>query len=169
MMLQSSETVKESIKRGLLIMKLDLYFEGLMQSWRGAERGITGDAPGKSALVGMIGRCMGVLREDVEALKKIDDSFTITDTFAFETTDTHEIVKKESITGIKRLVDDQVDYHGRMVQKEYLEDAKIGVTIEGEKEALMEIREAFLHPVWPPYLGSSCCPPSGPIIRGDVY
>ena len=35
-------------------MKLDLYFEGLMQSWRGAERGVTGDAPGKSALVGMI-------------------------------------------------------------------------------------------------------------------
>ena len=90
-------------------MKLDLYFEGLMQSWRGAERGITGDAPGKSALVGMIGCCMGVLREDVEALKKIDDSFTITDTFAFKTTDTYKSVKKESITGIKRLVDDQMD------------------------------------------------------------
>ena len=150
-------------------MKLDLYFEGLMQSWRGAKRGITGDAPGKSALVGMIGCCMGVLREDVEALKKIDDSFTITDTFAFKTTDTYKSVKKESITGIKRLVDDQMDCRGRLVQKEYLEDAKIGVTIEGEKEALREIREAFLHPVWPPYLGSSCCPPSGPIIRGDVY
>ena len=108
-------------------MKLDLYFEGLMQSWRGAERGVTGDAPGKSALVGMIGRCMGVLR---------DDSFTITDTFAFKTTDIYKIVKKESITGMKRLVDDQID---------------------------------FLHSVWPLYLGSSCCPPSGPIIRGDVY
>jgi len=141
-------------------MKLDLYFEGLMQSWRGAERGVTGDAPGKSALVGMIGRCMGVLR---------DDSFTITDTFAFKTTDIYKIVKKESITGMKRLVDDQIDCRGKMVQKEYLEDAKVGVTIEGEKEALMAIREAFLHSVWPLYLGSSCCPPSGPIIRGDVY
>lgn len=141
-------------------MKLDLYFEGLMQSWRGAERGVTGDAPGKSALVGMIGRCMGVLR---------DDSFTITDIFAFKTTDIYKIVKKESITGMKRLVDDQIDCRGKMVQKEYLEDAKVGVTIEGEKEALMAIREAFLHSVWPLYLGSSCCPPSGPIIRGDVY
>lgn len=150
-------------------MKLDLYFEGLMQSWRGAERGVTGDAPGKSALVGMIGRCMGVLRDDVEALKKIDDSFTITDTFAFKTTDIYKIVKKESITGMKRLVDDQIDCRGKMVQKEYLEDAKVGVTIEGEKEALMAIREACLHSVWPLYLGSSCCPPSGPIIRGDVY
>lgn len=151
-------------------MKLDLYFEGLMMSWRGAEIGKTGNVPPKSAIVGMIGRAMGIDYEDTAELKEVADSFEIDDIFTFENYDFYKAPQKLPIITFERMVDDQINSRtGVKKQKEYLVDAKIGVTIKGTEEALTEIRKAFLHPIWPVYLGSSCCVPAGPIIRGNVY
>lgn len=169
-------------------MKLDLYFEAPMQSWGVNEVWYktrrTESSPTKTALTGMIGRCMGVDLEDTEMLDEISNSFRIVDS------------ENTSIPAPKRMQDDQNIYIGNYIEaglvkgfktgangiknvngivpcqqlhKDYLEDTKIVITIEGTYEALTEIRCAFLHPVWPPYLGRACCVPAGQIVRGDIY
>ena len=90
-------------------MKLDLYFEGPMMSWRGAEIGKTENAPSKSASVGMIGRAMGFDYEDTDELKKIADRFEIDDIFTFENYDFYKAPQKLPITTFERMVDDH-DY-----------------------------------------------------------
>ena len=171
-------------------MKLDLYFEAPMQSWGVQEAWYktrrTESSPTKTALTGMIGRCMGIDLEDTEELQKISNSFNIVES------------EHTSIPAPKRMQDDQniylMDYiraglvngfktgDGKIkrnsdgslnpcqqLQKDYLEDTKIIITIEGTYDDLMKIRNAFFHPVWPPYLGRACCVPAGQIVRGDVY
>lgn len=169
-------------------MKLDLYFEAPMQSWGVKEVWYktrrTESSPTKTALAGMIGRCMGVDLEDTEMLDEISSSFNVIDS------------ENTSIPEPKRMQDDQNIYIGDYIEaglvdgfktgangiksvkgiascqqfhKDYLEDTKIVITIEGTYENLTEIRRAFLHPVWPPYLGRACCVPTGQIVRGDVY
>ena len=169
-------------------MRLDLYFESPMQSWGTTEFWYktrrTESCPTKTAVTGMIGRCMGVNWEDVDKLEEISHSFSIVNS------------ENTVIPAPKRMQDDQVIYIGdymdaglrkgfktgtngiknvngpvrsQQLTKDYLEDEKIVITIEGEYESLSEIRNAFLHPVWPPYLGRACCVPAGQIIRGEVY
>lgn len=171
-------------------MKLDLYFEGPMQSWGAKEAWYktrrTESSPTKTALTGMIGRCMGIDLDDTEMLDEVSRSFRIVDS------------ENTSIPAPKRMQDDQNIYIGDYIEaglvagfktgasgvkktsdgslnpcqqlhKDYLEDTKIVITIEGTYEALTEIRRAFLHPVWPPYLGRACCVPAGQIVRGDIY
>ncbi|WP_270232795.1 type I-E CRISPR-associated protein Cas5/CasD [Clostridium fessum] len=171
-------------------MKLDLYFEAPMQSWGVQEAWYktrrTESSPTKTALTGMIGRCMGIDLEDTEELQKISNSFNIVES------------EHTSIPAPKRMQDDQniylMDYvkaglakgfktgDGKIkknsdgslnpcqqLQKDYLEDTKIIITIEGTYDDLIKIRHAFFHPVWPPYLGRACCVPAGQIVRGDVY
>lgn len=171
-------------------MKLDLYFEAPMQSWGVNEVWYktrrTESSPTKTALTGMIGRCMGIDLDDTEMLNKISSGFRIVDS------------EHTSIPAPKRMQDDQNIYIGDYIEaglskgfkngkgkiktnsdgslnscqqlhKDYLEDTKIVITIEGTYEALTEIRRAFLHPVWPPYLGRACCVPAGQIVRGEIY
>lgn len=171
-------------------MKLDLFFEAPMQSWGAKEAWYktrrTESSPTKTALTGMIGRCMGVELEDTEMLDEISSSFRIVDS------------EHTYIPAPKRMQDDQNIYIGDYIEaglvngfktgssgvkktsdgslnscqqlhKDYLEDTKIVITIEGTFEDLTKIRHAFLHPVWPPYLGRACCVPAGQIVRGDVY
>lgn len=169
-------------------MRLDLYFEAPMQSWGTKEVWYktrrTESSPTKTALTGMIGRCMGIDWEDTEELQKISNSFRIVDS------------EHTSIPAPKRMQDDQNVYIGDYIEaglvdgfktgangiknvkgivpcqqlhKDYLEDTEIVITIEGTYEDLSEIRHAFLHPIWPPYLGRACCVPAGRIVRGDIY
>ena len=113
---------------------------------------------------------MGIDHEDTAELNEVADSFEIDDTFTFKNNDFFKEPQKLPIITFKRMVEDQINSRtGVKIQKEYLEDAKIGVTIKGTKEALTKIREAFLHPFFPVYLGSPCCIPSGRIIRGNIY
>lgn len=169
-------------------MRLDLHFESPMQSWGTTELWYktrrTESCPTKTAVTGIIGRSMGIDWEDTDELEKIANSFTIVSS------------ENTVIPMPKRMQDDQTIYIGdymdagivkgfrtgangiknvngavraQQMTKDYLEDEKITITIEGNREDLEEIRNALLHPVWPPYLGRACCIPSGQIIRGDVY
>lgn len=169
-------------------MRLDLYFEAPMQSWGVKEAWYktrrTESSPTKTALTGMIGRCMGIDLEDTEELQKISNSFDIVES-------DHTVIPAP-----KRMQDDQTIFIGdymdaglvkgfktgtngiknvngpvrsQQLTKDYLEDEKIVITIEGTYETLSAIRHVLQHPIWPPYLGRACCVPAGPIIRGDVY
>jgi CRISPR system Cascade subunit CasD len=48
-------------------------------------------------------------------------------------------------------------------EREYLSDACFLAALAGPPRMLAEIREGLLCPVWPPYLGRKCCPPSLPL------
>lgn len=171
-------------------MKLDLYLEGPMQSWGVSEHWYktrrTEARPTKTAIAGLIGRCMGVDWEETEKLQEISKSFEIIDS------------ENTIIPMPKRMQDDQTIFLGDYIEagladgfvtgggklklnaqneiirsqqftKDYLEDEKIVITLEGSMENLSKIRNTLLHPVWPPYLGRACCIPSGQIVRGDIY
>lgn len=184
-------------------MKLDLYFEAPMQSWGLPEAWYktrrTASTPTKSAVAGLISRCMGIYYKDKEDIKKVYDSFEIVDSFMYdnEDDDSYKVINKRPVTTAHRMTDDEVVYikdyieagltdgflmgdggvksvngvivGSQMMQKDYLEDERLGITIEGTYEALSAIRNAILRPHWGPYLGRSCCIQSGPIIRGEIY
>ncbi len=106
-------------------MRLDLYFSSPMQSWGMKEFWYdlrrTEAAPTKSAVTGMIGRCMGILFDDEEALAKISDSFEIATTFMFEEESrpigSYKIVEKKPITFANRMTDDQNVYIKDYIEK----------------------------------------------------
>lgn len=170
--------------------RLDLYLDGPMQSWGTAESWYkirrTEGSPTKTAIAGLIGCCMGIDWEETEELKTLSDSFEIIDS-------EHTRIPPRP----KRMSDHQTIYIGDYIDagivdgfkrgnggikstnsgitrsqqfiKDYLEDTKFVITIEGQEEVLNKVRHALLHPMWQPYLGRACCVPSGPFIRGDVY
>lgn len=47
-------------------------------------------------------------------------------------------------------------------ERYYLSDACFLVALAGPSDLLADLREAMQNPVWPPYLGRKCCPPSCP-------
>lgn len=171
--------------------KLDLYLEGPMQSWGTTEHWYktrrTESYPTKTALTGLIGRCMGVDWDESDELQMIADGFTITC-----------VKSNHDGSGPMRMSDDQIIFIGDYIDaglvagfvsgtgkpksdgnngvvraqiftKDYLEDTKFSITIEGAEDMLQRIRHALLHPAWPPYLGRACCIPSAPLVQGDIY
>lgn len=170
-------------------MKLDLYFESPMQSWGSEEYWYktrrTEASPTKTAIVGMIGRCMGIDWENKDKLDEIAKSFEIVDSDATnipiptrmtddQTINIGDYVEAGIASGFKTGSNKPKRTNSgltvsQQLTKDYLENEKIIITIEGSREDLENIRQAICHPFWPPYLGRACCIPSGPIIRGDVY
>ena len=141
---------------------------------------------------------MGIDWENTEEIIEVEKSFKINKIFGYEIEregSVERIIEKPTPFP-HRMTDDQTIYikdyidvdiakgfktgnnrekyvngivASQLFTKDYLEDEKIGVVIEGTYKALSKIRQAVLHPFWPPYLGRACCVPSGPIIRGYVY
>lgn len=161
-----------------------------MQSWGTTEYWYktrrTEAYPTKTAITGLIGRCMGIDWDEPNELQKLADSFNIIGARS-----------NYDDSGPRRMSDDQTIFIGDYIDaglvegfrtgsggikktnsgitrsqqftKDYLEDTEFVITIEGLQDSLAKIRSALLHPVWPPYLGRACCVPSGQLIRGDVY
>ena len=139
-----------------------------LQSWgedaRWDQRTTTA-MPTKSALVGLLGCCLGLRRGD-ERLNHLNDRLSIAvraDCPGRIMTDFHTVQGPEgyflNAEGKPRTGGNTI-----ITPKQYLQDARFTVFIWGDEEVLESCYQAMLHPKWPVYLGRKSCIPSVPAI-----
>lgn len=152
---------------------LILHLDDPMQSW-GIEsrydRRMSGSAPSKSALCGMICAALGVGRESAEEEETVE-SFSKIRLIAVELhvgrkggllRDYHTVQGTRKASGGNRA--DAVLTH-----RFYHSDKRFVALLFSEDRAFLErIRQALLNPVWGVWLGRKCCIPASPIIQEEV-
>jgi CRISPR system Cascade subunit CasD len=151
-----------------LILKL----KGPMQAW-GVHtfEGVRPSAsiPTKSAVIGLLGACLGLRRNDREGLKKLIEGICLA-----VRADQREL-SLENITDYHTILDARVEYiglksHKNTIQtwREYLCDAEYTVSIwQSEKceMPLESIADAIKRPYFTPYLGRRSCPIARPLFE----
>lgn len=151
-----------------LILKL----KGPMQAW-GVHtfEGVRPSAniPTKSAVIGLLGACLGLRRNDREGLKKLIEGICLA-----VRADQREL-SLEKITDYHTILDARVEYiglksHKNTIQtwREYLCDAEYTVAIwqlERCEMSLESIADAIKRPYFTPYLGRRSCPIARPLFE----
>ncbi len=153
--------------REYLIIKL----QGPMQAWgketfeglRPAEL-----FPGRSALLGLLGACLGIERTDRESQQALASSV------AFAVRVDQQGVKMTDYHTVKNA---RVDYRGlrshNTIQtwREYWQDAIFTVAIWSLEQAevtLSDIEQALKRPIYTPFLGRRSCPLTRPLLAKKV-
>lgn len=121
----------------------------------------TSECPTKKAVIGMIGACLGIPRED-HRLDELYESLTIK----------YRIIQGGTIvTDFQRPGPNDYQKYGtnKKLKKfvEYLCDAKFDVFIGGDKDLLSEIYDAICSPVYSPYFGKKACIPYERLVGTD--
>jgi CRISPR system Cascade subunit CasD len=166
---------------------LILKCQGAMQAWGGHTYEDYRPSlifPTRSAVVGLLGACLGLIREQPEQLKLLSDSFELTvlaharqvehGQFKDERkprivslhkmTDYHTVLDARRADGGKR--DDAI-----VSRREYLCDAEFTLALAFHNDAaysLERIVQAIKKPVYTPYLGRRSCPLQRPLFENIV-
>lgn len=131
--------------------------------------------PTRSGLLGLLGACMGIRREDKTALQRLVDSVR----FAVrcdERTVNKKNLKVSKLTDYHTVLGAREDYRGlkshETIQtwREYLCDAEFTVAVwctPGASISLSELADKSRKPVFTPYLGRRSCPLSQPLYLGE--
>lgn len=160
-----------------LILKLD----GVLQAWgRESFEGLRPSElfPGRSALLGLLGACLGVDRFDQHSQKSLARSVN----FAVRVDpsyckETGKLIPSQKMTDYHTVKDARVDYQGlkshETIQtwREYWQDAKYTVAIWNTEDAdvdLPTIKSAINNPIYTPALGRRSCPLSRPLFECEV-
>ncbi|MBR3738946.1 MAG: type I-E CRISPR-associated protein Cas5/CasD [Clostridia bacterium] len=151
-------------------MKLiKLILSGPLQSWgedaRWNQR-TTAAMPTKSAIIGMIGSCLGIPRGD-EQLNKLDHDLYVAiraDQPGRVMTDYHTVnsLNREPLPTANG--GNRGRGKGIETPKQYLQDARFTVFLWGYEDTLAACFQAMEHPKWAVYLGRKSCVPSVPVI-----
>lgn len=152
-----------------LILKL----QGPMQAWgEHSFEGLrpSGNIPTRSALLGLLGACLGIARNKPDQLQALADSLG----FAVRRDDRFPMVK---ITDYHTVQDARVEYSGlkkhETIQtwREYLLDAQYTLAVWNHDRALVSLdnlETAVKYPVFTPYLGRRSCPLSRPLFEKRI-
>jgi CRISPR system Cascade subunit CasD len=163
-----------------LILKL----QGPMQAW--GEHSFegtrpSGNFPTRSALLGLLGACLGIRRNEHLRLQQLADSFLFSvrkDGRQVKTvwgevralpvikmTDYHTVKDaREDYVGLK-------SHETIQTWREYLLDAEYTVAIcenEGAAVSIAELETAIRKPIFTPYLGRRSCPLAQPLLRQQL-
>ncbi|MDE1483243.1 type I-E CRISPR-associated protein Cas5/CasD [Xenorhabdus bovienii] len=157
---------------------LILHLSGPMQSWgQSTFEGLrpTAAFPTRSGLLGVLGACLGIRRNDKNALQALADSVR----FAVRC-DNHRLndcsVKISKFTDYHTVKDARVDYVGLkshdtiQTWREYLCDAHFTVALwcaPSSHYKLESLVAAVQKPWFTPYLGRRSCPLSHPLYLGQ--
>lgn len=153
-----------------LILKL----QGVMQAWgEHTFEGLRPSAnfPTRSALIGLLGACLGIDRSDRKQQQALADSFL----YAARQDDTGRNVIK--MTDYHTVKDARQDYIGLkshetiVTQREYLLDAAFTLAIWSTKKAdysLDQLQAAVCQPHYTPFLGRRSCPITRPLFDDRV-
>ncbi len=139
-----------------------------LQSWGEAarwEQRTTAAMPTKSAIIGLLGSCLGIPRGN-ECLNKLNSELLVairadqpgrvmTD---YQTVNTLYGEALPSANGGHRKKGE-----GIVTPKQYLQDARITVFLWGNEETLAACFQAMEHPKWAVYLGRKSCVPAVPV------
>jgi len=164
-----------------LIIKL----QGAMQAWGGHTYEDYRPSlifPTRSAIIGLLGACLGIEREDLAALKALDKSFKLT-----VRANRRKIVQRENSTAkppisMQKITDFHTVQHARKVdgkprpeaivsRREYLCDAEFSLALAFTEKAdygLERVKQAIQKPIYTPFLGRRSCPIQSPLFEAVV-
>ncbi|MBR3016643.1 MAG: type I-E CRISPR-associated protein Cas5/CasD [Clostridia bacterium] len=139
-----------------------------LQSWGEDARWdtrTTAPMPSKSAIIGLLGCCMGIPRGD-ERLNQLDGQLMMAvraDRPGRVMTDYHTV---QGTGGVFLNAEGKPRGGGDTIitPKQYLQDACFTVFLWGDKDTLTSCFHAMKHPKWAVYLGRKSCVPSVPVI-----
>ncbi len=139
-----------------------------LQSWGEDARWdnrATAVRPTKSGIIGLLGCCLGYPRGD-ERLNMLNDELRIairTDRPGEILTDYQTVQGTDGVLlnaeGKKRSLGDTI-----VTPKQYLQNAKFSIFLQGDETILDECFSAMKSPQWTPYLGRKNCIPAVPLI-----
>ena len=150
-----------------LILKLD----GVLHAWgRESFEGLRPSElfPGRSALLGLIGACLGIDRLDQNS----QQSLALSLGFAVRVDQ-----QGQKMTDYHTVKDARVDYQGLKTHdtiqtwREYWQDAKYTLAIWNTENAtilLPQVKAAIQKPIYTPVLGRRSCALSRPLFECDV-
>lgn len=163
--------------RDFLILKL----HGPMQAW--GEHTFEGHRPSanfptRSGLLGLLGACLGIGRNEREQLQALADSIGIAvrvdERCVTRMDGTSRLLRMVKITDYHTVKDAREDYTGlkshETIQtwREYLFDAEFTVALWNQPNAVLsldELEKAIKHPYYTPYLGRRSCPMTRPLFQ----
>jgi len=162
-----------------LILRLD----GPMQAWGThtyEDFRPSSSFPTRSGLLGLLGACLGIDRNDHAALECLAASveFAVRVDRSVLRPERDKPVDKESVkladfhtVLAARKVDGSANKHPVVSRREYLYDAAFTVAVgerSGATVKLESIAEALRRPVFTPVLGRRSCPVARPLLDGNV-
>ncbi len=162
-----------------LIIKL----QGAMQAWGGhtfEDYRPSHIFPTRSAVVGLLGACLGIDRADIQSRADLNSSFEITvraDRRRVQTKQFGQI--KEKILTMQKMTDFHTVLDARKVdgshrkdaiisRREYLCDAEFSLALEFRNNAvfsLEKVKDAIQKPHYTPSLGRRSCPIQQPLFK----
>lgn len=163
--------------RDYLILKL----QGPMQAW--GEHTFEGTRPSanfptRSALLGLLGACLGIRRNDYSRLQQLADSVCFAvckeDRFLVKRSGRKVPLPSAKFTDYHTVLNAREDYIGlkshKIIQtwREYLYDAAFTIAVWNTDEAsitLDALERAIKTPQFTPYLGRRSCPLSRPLFE----
>lgn len=151
---------------------LVLQLRGVMQAWGThtyEDFRPSSIFPTKSAIIGLVGACMGIERDDIEKRELLNKSISID----IASINPHNVRKIEDFHTIldARKVDGKPRNDAIISKREYLCDAHFLLFIsvqDGSYFSLVEIENAVKKPVFTPFLGRKSCPISEPLFKEYV-
>ena len=157
---------------------LDLVCSSTMQGW-GRHEDLewsrkSGTTPEKSSVIGLIGRTMGIDRDDTEGqawlCEQLQDVSVVQNSRSVPMTDDTVVYigdyMDQGWTSGFPAADGGTrghDTRGIRLWKDFVTDrisSPLILRISGTHEFLERVYDALLHPVYPPYLGRYCCIPA---------
>ncbi|MCW4629273.1 MULTISPECIES: type I-E CRISPR-associated protein Cas5/CasD [Marinomonas] len=158
---------------------LILRLSGPMQAWgQPSFEGTRPSAafPTRSGLLGLLGACLGIRRNDRKALQELSNGVR----FAIRCEQKNiegKVIKVTKLTDYHTVKDARESYQGlkshETIQtwREYLCDATFTLavwTVESSTVSLEQLALAVKKPVFTPYLGRRSCPLSEPLYLSEV-
>lgn len=163
--------------RDFLLLKLC----GPMQAWgEHTFEGLRPSAnfPTRSGLLGLLGACLGIKRNDRKGLQQLADSVgmavRVDERRVSRKDGTSQTLRVVKMTDYHTVKDARVDYTGLkqhdtiQTWREYLYDAEFTVALWNYPDAplsLLKLEAAVKNPHFTPYLGRRSCPLSRPLFE----
>ncbi len=164
-----------------LIIKL----QGAMQAWGGHTYEDYRPSlifPTRSAVTGLLGACLGIEREDIQALKALNGCFQLTVRANKRKIVQRENSKEKPLVSMQKITDFHTVQHARKVdgkprpeaivsRREYLCDAEFTLALAFVEDAGYDfgrVKQAIQKPVYTPFLGRRSCPIQRPLYEAVV-
>ncbi|WP_347985730.1 type I-E CRISPR-associated protein Cas5/CasD [Methylomonas sp. AM2-LC] len=159
---------------------LILILHGPMQAWgRESFEGLRPSElfPGRSALLGLLGACLGIDRADQKQQQALAGSvlFAVRVDPVFDKK-THKRIATQKMTDYHTVKNAREDYHGLknhdtiQTWREYWQDACYTVAVwnnAGAVVSLADIAQAVKKPIYTPVLGRRSCPLARPLFESQ--
>lgn len=164
-----------------LIIKL----QGAMQAWGGHTYEDYRPSlifPTRSAIVGLLGACLGIEREDTQSLKVLNESFQLTVRANKRKIEQRESSQDKPPVSMQKITDFHTVQQARksdgkprpeaiVSRREYLCDAEFTLALAFIKDTdygLERVKQAIQKPVYTPFLGRRSCPIQRPLYEAVV-